>query len=240
MVFLLLTARNILDKLQSGFRLRRSTEAAFLRVSTDVMMSSNVGECSVLVLLDRSAAFDIVDHRILTELNPYSGLCNWSRCSFLRCAPGLCRGSSVICFGFALSAWPGITACRFMTWKTKGDHVFEVVAPTLGCSSIRDVICSLCWSFIVIVLCVFEFSFLLLWCSVKAAIINEQTFSTTGWWTLTSNCSDQCDWLIDWFCSAGTQSFYLEHTDDILCLTVNQHPKYKNIIATGQIGTSHC
>uniref|UniRef100_A0A672SZE4 EMAP like 6 n=1 Tax=Sinocyclocheilus grahami TaxID=75366 RepID=A0A672SZE4_SINGR len=36
--------------------------------------------------------------------------------------------------------------------------------------------------------------------------------------------------------SAGTQSFYLEHTDDILSLTVNQHPKYLNIIATGQIG----
>ena len=39
------------------------------------------------------------------------------------------------------------------------------------------------------------------------------------------------------FSAAGTQSFYLEHTDDILSLTVNQHPKYKNIIATGQIGT---
>uniref|UniRef100_A0A3P9CCP9 Uncharacterized protein n=1 Tax=Maylandia zebra TaxID=106582 RepID=A0A3P9CCP9_9CICH len=38
--------------------------------------------------------------------------------------------------------------------------------------------------------------------------------------------------------SAGTQSFYLEHTDDILCLTVNQHPKYQNVIATGQIGES--
>lgn len=37
-------------------------------------------------------------------------------------------------------------------------------------------------------------------------------------------------------CTTGTQSFYLEHTDDILCLTVNQHPKYKNIIASGQIG----
>ncbi|XP_038164226.1 echinoderm microtubule-associated protein-like 6 isoform X2 [Cyprinodon tularosa] len=36
--------------------------------------------------------------------------------------------------------------------------------------------------------------------------------------------------------SNGTQSFYLEHTDDILCLTVNQHPKYKNVIATGQMG----
>ncbi|XP_051939881.1 echinoderm microtubule-associated protein-like 6 isoform X6 [Hippocampus zosterae] len=36
--------------------------------------------------------------------------------------------------------------------------------------------------------------------------------------------------------SSGTQSFYLEHTDDILCLTVNQHPKYQNVIASGQIG----
>ncbi|XP_034043528.1 echinoderm microtubule-associated protein-like 6 [Thalassophryne amazonica] len=36
--------------------------------------------------------------------------------------------------------------------------------------------------------------------------------------------------------SAGTQSFYLEHTDDVLCLTVNQHPKYQNVIASGQIG----
>lgn len=25
----------------------------------------------------------------------------------------------------------------------------------------------------------------------------------------------------------GVQSFYLEHTDDIICLTVNQHPKFK-------------
>ncbi|PWA20112.1 hypothetical protein CCH79_00017699, partial [Gambusia affinis] len=38
--------------------------------------------------------------------------------------------------------------------------------------------------------------------------------------------------------SNGTQSFYLEHSDDILCLTVNQHPKYKNIIASGQMGTN--
>ncbi|XP_064621338.1 echinoderm microtubule-associated protein-like 6 [Lineus longissimus] len=34
----------------------------------------------------------------------------------------------------------------------------------------------------------------------------------------------------------GTQSFYTEHTDDIICLTVNRHPKFKNVIATGQIG----
>ncbi|WAR18910.1 EMAL6-like protein [Mya arenaria] len=34
----------------------------------------------------------------------------------------------------------------------------------------------------------------------------------------------------------GAQSFYLKHTDDIICLAVNQHPKFKNIAASGQIG----
>ncbi|XP_020620193.1 echinoderm microtubule-associated protein-like 6, partial [Orbicella faveolata] len=38
----------------------------------------------------------------------------------------------------------------------------------------------------------------------------------------------------------GIQSFYLDHTDDIICLAVNQHPKFKNIVATGQIGTEPC
>lgn len=32
------------------------------------------------------------------------------------------------------------------------------------------------------------------------------------------------------------QSFYLEHTDDIISLAVNENPRYKNIVATGQIG----
>ena len=32
------------------------------------------------------------------------------------------------------------------------------------------------------------------------------------------------------------QSFYLEHTDDIISLCVNENPKFKNIVATAQIG----
>lgn len=32
------------------------------------------------------------------------------------------------------------------------------------------------------------------------------------------------------------QSFYVEHSDDILCLTINQHPKFPNVVATGQVG----
>uniref|UniRef100_H2YU32 Uncharacterized protein n=1 Tax=Ciona savignyi TaxID=51511 RepID=H2YU32_CIOSA len=38
--------------------------------------------------------------------------------------------------------------------------------------------------------------------------------------------------------ASGQQSFYLEHTDDIICLSVNQHPKFPNVIATGQIGSN--
>ncbi|XP_016361551.1 echinoderm microtubule-associated protein-like 5 isoform X5 [Sinocyclocheilus anshuiensis] len=36
--------------------------------------------------------------------------------------------------------------------------------------------------------------------------------------------------------TTACQSFYLEHSDDILCLTINQHPKFPNIVATGQVG----
>jgi len=34
------------------------------------------------------------------------------------------------------------------------------------------------------------------------------------------------------------QSFYLQHNDDILCLTLNQNPKFKNIVASGEVGVS--
>uniref|UniRef100_A0A8C7F8N6 EMAP like 5 n=1 Tax=Oncorhynchus kisutch TaxID=8019 RepID=A0A8C7F8N6_ONCKI len=36
--------------------------------------------------------------------------------------------------------------------------------------------------------------------------------------------------------TTACQSFYIEHSDDILCLTINQHPKFPNVVATGQVG----
>ncbi|XP_035283834.1 echinoderm microtubule-associated protein-like 5 isoform X4 [Anguilla anguilla] len=38
--------------------------------------------------------------------------------------------------------------------------------------------------------------------------------------------------------ATACQSFYVEHSDDILCLTINQHPKFPNVVATGQVGDS--
>ena len=46
-----------------------STETVLVRVKNDIMMSIDQGKPVILVLLDLSAAFDIVDHNVL-----FSGL----------------------------------------------------------------------------------------------------------------------------------------------------------------------
>lgn len=58
---------NIPGKFQSGFRRAHSTETAILRVSDDILMRCDAGECSVLLILDLTSAFDTVDHHILLD-----------------------------------------------------------------------------------------------------------------------------------------------------------------------------
>ncbi len=56
---------SIYEKCQPGFKPRHSTETALLRVSNDFLLAVDSGNSAVLVLLDLTVAFDMVNHSIL-------------------------------------------------------------------------------------------------------------------------------------------------------------------------------
>ena len=60
-----LNSHNLLDKFQSAYRPGHSCETALLRVLSDVLCSADRGDLTLLVLLDLSAAFDVIDHELL-------------------------------------------------------------------------------------------------------------------------------------------------------------------------------
>ena len=56
---------NLMEPLQSAYRWCHSTETALLKVTADILKAVDNQEVTCLVLLDLSAAFDMVDHKIL-------------------------------------------------------------------------------------------------------------------------------------------------------------------------------
>ena len=55
------------ESLQTDNKKHHSCETALLRVQNDILKSINNKQGVVLLLLDLSAAFDIVDHKILLQ-----------------------------------------------------------------------------------------------------------------------------------------------------------------------------
>ena len=57
----------LLSPLQSACRTGHSSETAVLKVLSDILVGINAGDLSSMVLLDLSAAFDMMDHHILLQ-----------------------------------------------------------------------------------------------------------------------------------------------------------------------------
>jgi Reverse transcriptase (RNA-dependent DNA polymerase) len=62
-----LTTRNVFDKLQSGFKKMHSTATALLKITEDLRLSIFKGEVTLMVFLDYSKAFDLIDHALLLK-----------------------------------------------------------------------------------------------------------------------------------------------------------------------------
>ena len=62
-----LSQNNLLDIYQAGYRMYHSTETALLKITNYILMNQNEQCSTVLVAIELSAAFDLVNHSILLE-----------------------------------------------------------------------------------------------------------------------------------------------------------------------------
>ena len=60
-----LLANNICEPMQSAYRYGHSTETALLKVQNNILKNMDNQRVTIMLLLDLSAAFDTVSHRIL-------------------------------------------------------------------------------------------------------------------------------------------------------------------------------
>lgn len=69
-----LDRKTLLPKFQSGFRKNYSCTTALLSVVDDIVKQTDIGNCTVLILLDLSRAFDTINHDLLLSILKYIGI----------------------------------------------------------------------------------------------------------------------------------------------------------------------
>ena len=70
---LFLNLHNILPVKQSGFRADHGCESALACITDDILRATDENKISILISLDFSKAFDMLDHRILYSLLHFIG-----------------------------------------------------------------------------------------------------------------------------------------------------------------------
>uniref|UniRef100_A0A8C5I5Y3 Reverse transcriptase domain-containing protein n=1 Tax=Gouania willdenowi TaxID=441366 RepID=A0A8C5I5Y3_GOUWI len=83
-----LITNNIYEQFQSGFHPLHSTETALLKITNDLLIASDSGLLSILILLDLTAAFDTISHSILLDRLSSIGITHTPLAWFTSCLSG--------------------------------------------------------------------------------------------------------------------------------------------------------
>ena len=126
----------IFPALQSSYRQFHSTETALIKVINDILLKMNSQHITMLILLDLSAAFDTVDHRILLErLSDEVGIrgtaLNWFR-SYLSDRSQRVSVHMCVCFcSHGVLSRPFELNCRVPQGSCLGPLLFIIYASKL-------------------------------------------------------------------------------------------------------------